>query len=150
MRVFRLVLVLVFGFFLTSIALAGPVDEAKVLFEIYRTLEASFDSRVADLYSDDALISNKRTYPTGKIRELTIPAPKYKDLIRTAMPLAKAKGDYSTYSEITFTEEGTGVRIKAKRFSVLKRYYSPISILVRPDSSGRWVISEELSESQPF
>jgi hypothetical protein len=149
MRIFRLILALVFGFFLTTTA-AGPMDEAKALFESYRTLEARFDPAVADLYADDALISNKRTYPTGKIRELTIPAPKYKDLIRTAMPLAKAKGDYSTYSEITFTEEGAGVRIKAKRFSELKRYYSPISILVRPDSSGRWVILEELSESQPF
>lgn len=65
------------------------------------------------------------------------------------MPLAKAKGDYSTYSEVKFQPDGNAVRISAKRFSVLKKYYSPISLLVAPTPFGAWVIREELSESQP-
>lgn len=129
--------------------LAGPVDDARALFERYKQLEQSFDPSAADLYADDAVIRNKRTYPNGQVRELTMPAPQYKALIRQTMPLAKARGDTSTYSEVTFTVEGPGVRILATRFSNLKKYSSPISLLVAPDDTGQWLIREELSESQP-
>ncbi|MFZ2450269.1 MAG: hypothetical protein WAW36_07110 [Methylovulum miyakonense] len=149
MKLFRVFAIFTLTMFSLS-AFAGNTDEAKLLFERYAAFESAFNSSIVDLYADDAIIQNKRTYPTGQIRELNIPAPEYKNLIKSTMPLAKTRGDYSTYSEITFTEQATGVRIKAKRFSVLKKYYSPISILVAPDSSGHWLIREELSESQPF
>jgi hypothetical protein len=125
------------------------VSVAKKLFESYVRLEHAFDPSVADLYSDDAVIRNKRTYPTGQVREMTLPAAKYKDLLRAAMPLAKQRGDISTYSQISYTIEGDGVRIKADRYSELKKYHSPISILVKPSGAGVWLIFEELSESQP-
>jgi hypothetical protein len=136
------------------IALEGAADDsslvrAKQLFGRYVALEHAFDPTVADLYSDDAVIRNKRTYPTGQVRQLTIPAPKYKELLRASMPLAKARGDTSTYSDVRYVEEGKHVRIAATRFSNLKKYSSPISLLVGPSDAGGWLIYEELSESQP-
>lgn len=130
-------------------ATADDLGKAKQLFKQYVVLEAAYDPAVADLYADNAVIRNKRTYPTGQVRELTLPAAQYKSLIRTAMPLAKARGDYSTYSETSFTQEDLNVRIRATCFSVLKQYSSPISILIGPDASGKWTILEELSESRP-
>ncbi|WP_426339898.1 hypothetical protein ACN9MZ_27090 [Pseudoduganella sp. S-14] len=130
-------------------ASAGPVDEARSLFQQYSSLEAAFNPAVADLYADDALIKNKRTYPTGQTREVAIPAVQYKALVRSAMPLAKTKGDYSTYSQVSYSDEGRGVRIKATRYAVLKKYESPLALLVAPDASGKWLIREEISESQP-
>jgi hypothetical protein len=130
-------------------AFSASIDEAKSVFDRYILLEHAFDPTTADLYADDALIKNKRIYPSGQVRVLTMPALQYKTLIRQAMPLAKVRGDTSSYSQITYTEEGTGVRILAMRFSNLKKYSSPLSILVAPDQSGRWLIREELSESQP-
>jgi hypothetical protein len=112
-------------------------------------LEKAFDAAAADLYADDAVIKNKRTYPNGQVRELTLPAAQYKSLIRQAMPLAKARGDTNSYSDVIFTSEGSGVRIRATRFSNLKKYSSPISLLMTPQPDGRWLIREELSESQP-
>jgi len=128
---------------------AAPLDDAKALFEQFVQLEHAFDPAAADLYADDALIKNKRTYPTGQVRELTMPASKYKTLIRQAMPLAKLRGDTNSYSEISYANEGSMVRIRATRFSNLKNYASPISLLVSPDDNGRWLIREELSESRP-
>jgi hypothetical protein len=125
------------------------IQAARAIFAKYVALEHAFDPAVADLYSDDALIRNKRTYPTGQVREVTLPAPQYKALMRTAMPLAKVRGDTSEYSDCTYMAEVRGVRIKCKRFSNLKKYTSPISLLVAPASTGRWHILEELSESQP-
>lgn len=127
----------------------ASLAKAKELFGRYAALEHAFDPAVADLYADDAVIRNKRTYPTGEVRELTIPAPQYKQLARATMPLAKARGDVSTYSEVRYAVEGEGVRIRAHRFSELKRYDSPLSLLVKPSSSGSWLIHEELSESRP-
>jgi len=128
---------------------AAALDDAKALFEQYVQLEHAFDPAAADLYADDAVIKNKRTYPTGQVRELTMPATTYKTLIRQAMPLAKLRGDTNSYSEISYAKEGSMVRIRATRFSNLKHYASPISLLVSPDDNGRWLIREELSESRP-
>lgn len=84
-------------------ASAAPIDEARSLFQQYSRLEAGFDPAAADLYADDALIRNKRTYPTGQVRELAIPAVQYKALVRNAMPLAKSRGDFSTYSQVSYS-----------------------------------------------
>lgn len=130
-------------------ASANAANDAEALFDRYVKLERAFDPAAADLYADDAVIRNKRTYPNGQVRELTFPAAQYKTLIRQAMPLAKAQGDTNAYSDITFTNEGFGVRIRATRFSNLKKYSSPISLLVAPGKDGRWLIREELSESKP-
>jgi hypothetical protein len=145
---FRIV-VLGFCLLLSVHAGADQLSDATALFARYTSLEAAFDPGIADLYADDALIKNKRIYPTGQTREVVLPASQYKQLLRSVMPLTKARGDYSTYSEVKFQTEGNAVRIFAKRFSVLKKYYSPISLLVAPTPSGAWVIREELSESRP-
>ena len=125
------------------------LEHARALFERYVSLGHAFDPAVADLYSDSAVIRNKRFYPTGQERVLTMPAPQYKALIRQAMPLAKARGDMSTYSEVKYTVERAGVRITATRFSELKRYSSPITLLVGPAEGEAWLILEEFSESRP-
>lgn len=123
------------------------IEKAKELFERYVTLEQAFDPAIANLYSEDAVIRNKRTSPTGEVRETTITASQYKEKARIAMPFAKARGDVYGYSEITYTIEGDGVRITAQRYSERKKSFSPLSIAVRPNSAGEWWIYEELTES---
>jgi hypothetical protein len=153
--VLSILFVLAMASFSPASGVAQPAQDvhsttkAEELFAAYDRLEHEFDPAIADLYADDAVIRNKRTYPTGEVREMTIPASKYKELLRTATPLAKARGDVSTYSNVTYTPEAEGVRIKADRYSELKKYHSPLSLLVKPSASGKWLIYEELSESRP-
>ena len=130
-------------------ATAAAIAEARRLFKRYVALEQAFDPAAADLYADEAVIQNKRKYPDGQVKTMSMPAPKYKALIRSAMPAAKARNDRSTYSDVRYSAEGAGVRITAQRFSELKKYTSPLSMLVKPDARGAWLIFEELSESQP-
>jgi len=139
-----------------SVAVAGqgaPTADARAkaeqLWARYIALEAAFDPALADLYSDDAVIRNRRTYPTGEVREATVPAPQYKALVRQATPLAKARNDVSRYSSCTYAAEGARVRIACARYSALKDYTSPISLLVGPGAASGWLIFEELSESRP-
>ncbi|MCK7595615.1 hypothetical protein [Pseudomarimonas salicorniae] len=124
-------------------------QSAAELFAKYVRLGSSYDASLADLYADTALITNKRTYPHGEVREITIPAPQYKQLIRAAMPMARSRGDMSTYSEVTYMTQGERVRISATRFSELKQYKSPLTLVVGASSTGDWLILEEHSESRP-
>jgi hypothetical protein len=135
--------------FISTGVMADSIKKAEAIFEKYERLEKDFNPAVADLYAENALIKNKRTYPTGQVRELTMPAQQYKQILRQAMPAAKLRGDYSNYTNVNFSVEGPGVRITADRFSVLKQYTSPISLLVAPNVNDEWLIQEEISESQP-
>jgi hypothetical protein len=130
-------------------AATPAIAEARRLFERYVALEQAFDPAAADLYADDAVIQNKRKYPDGQVKTMSMPAKQYKALIRSAMPAAKARNDRSKYTDVRYAAEGAGVRITAQRFSELKKYTSPLSLLVKPDARGAWLIHEELSESQP-
>lgn len=125
------------------------IAQAKALLTRYVDLEHAYDPAAADLYSDDAVITNKRTYPTGEVRELSMPATKYKALIRQMTPVAKARGDRSTYSNCEYEPTAERVRIRCSRYSELKKYTSPLTLVVGPDASGEWRIFEEHSESRP-
>ena len=128
---------------------ADRLAGATRLFTQYVNLEKGYWPAVGDLYADDAVIRNLRRYPTGEVRELSLTAPQYRELLKQAMPLAKARGDRSTYSEVTYIAEGSNVRVTAQRYSELKRHSSPLSLLVGRREDGRWLILEERSESQP-
>ncbi|WP_113962062.1 hypothetical protein [Roseimicrobium gellanilyticum] len=125
------------------------LDDARQCFDRYVALQAAFDPAVADLYSDDAKIQNTRVMPSGEKRVMTLPAPAYKGIIRQVMPVAKERGDTSKYSEVKYAKEGDKVRVTATRYSELKKYSSPLSLLVGPNKDGAWLIHEELSESRP-
>ena len=144
---------LLLGFTSLVAAQGAPSADARAkaeqLWNRYVALEAAFDPAVADLYADDAAIRNRRTYPTGEVREAIVPAAQYKALVRQAIPLAKAQNDTSRYSACTYAAENDRVRIVCSRFSVLKNYTAPISLLVGPGPGGPWLIFEELSESRP-
>ncbi len=132
----------------TTVSKGDAVAKARALFARYVQLEHAFDPAQADLYRDDAVIVNKRIYPNGKTIDTPIPALRYKHYVRTGMAEAKKKGDISTYSNESYAPEGNKVRIKVTRYSVLKKYSSPMSQLVGPDPQGNWVIYEETSESR--
>ena len=127
----------------------GPVDRAKALFARFVQLEQAYDPALADLYADDAVISSKRVYPNGEVKQQTFPPQQYKQLIRQALPLAKARGDRSTYSRCVYEPQGARVRITCYRYSELKNYTSPYTLVVGPGRADEWQIFEERSESRP-
>jgi len=141
------------AFALLAVAGATPAKQpespAQVVFDKYQSLERSFDPALADLYCDSALIRNTRKYPNSQTRTIEIPAAKYKELIRTSLPVAKTSGDYSTYSNVVFAPAGSNVRITATRYSVLKKYSSPMSLLVGSCRGSGWGVLEEIGVSQP-
>lgn len=126
------------------------LKQAQDIFSQYSSFEKAFNPALADLYCDNALIRNTRNYPNGQSRTMEISAPQYKNLIRQSMPLAKLKGDYSTYKNIQHQTTKGGINFTATRHSELKNYDSPISVKIGACSTERVGILEEISVSQPF
>lgn len=129
---------------------ASPQEaKARALFERFVQLNEAFDPAITDLYAETAKISNRRVFPDGSSREMSMPAPSYKTLLRQVLPAAKEQNDLDRYSEVRYTVEGDKVRITATRYSVMKNYSAPHTLLVGADTDGTWRILEESGESRP-
>ncbi|MCD6049824.1 MAG: hypothetical protein K0Q55_1227 [Verrucomicrobia bacterium] len=121
---------------------------ARDFFARYEKLQREFDTAAIDLYADTANIKNTRRMPDGTSRDMALTGAAYKTLLRQVLPTAKARGDTSKYSEVKYQAEGTGIRITATRYSELKKYSSPFSLLIKQQDS-QWLIVGEASESKP-
>ena len=128
----------------------GPEGRARVFFARFLESSHAFDPAVADFYADEARIVSVRKYPHSTERTLQMSGVEYKALLRSAMPLAKARGDTNTYADISYQRQGARVWIRATRYSALKQYSSPYSLLVGLDASGTWLIYEERSVTRPY
>lgn len=136
------------AFSVPSWAQEPGIDAAKQFFAQFVALENTYDPGLADLYADEAFIKTRRSMPMGDPQEITVPAAKYKTLLRQNMPIASAREDRNTYADVTYTPEGSFVRIDARRISERRKTTTPISLLVGPSRGGKWLIYEELSESR--
>ncbi len=126
------------------------IEEAKEFFQNLVKLGEEFDSKLADLYSDEAVIKSKRIYSTGQVKEMEIPVDRYRQMIKMSMPVAKYRGDISKFDNVEYEVKEDGyVKITARRYSVLKDYYSTYYIVIGKDERGQWLIYEEYSETRP-
>ena len=132
----------------SSLAQDSPAPpSAEEFFDRFVTLGRAYDPAVADLYADDATIQSVRRDPDGTLRTLRFIGEPYKRLIRSAMPLARQRGDRDRYSDVSVSSEGPRARIRCTRYNELKRYASPYE-LVLERSGDSWQIIEEYSESR--
>jgi hypothetical protein len=65
------------------------------------------------------------------------------------MPVAKARGEYSTFSNVKYVPEGGNVRVTATRYSELKKYSAPHSVVIGACNGDGWGILDETSETRP-
>lgn len=137
-----------FTLLLSQIAHAG--ESASDFFNRYGQLNGRFDSSVADLYSDAAKIHTLRRYPFGLVRTVVLSGAQWKKVIIATMPLAKAKNDRGSTSNVTISKHGNGYKIKANRYSNIKCYTDTgYYMIVAPDKLGKLQIIEEYTETQP-
>lgn len=107
----------------------------------------NFDPGILSLYDKNAKIQIIRRSQQGD-KTMNLSFAQYRELIISSLPLAKSRGDRSTFSNVTYKAEGQRVRIRAQRYSQLYRNTNPHTLLVGPDATGKWVIFEEVIEAQ--
>lgn len=126
-----------------------PKSTPEQFLQEYIGYEASYDSAVAELYADDAIIQVKRVLPSGDDWTEYIPALHYKAMLRQLMPLARVSKDASEYTllkqEPTKKER---IRLKVRRYDQVGQYTSPLELVIgpNPNKPEQWLIYEERSE----
>lgn len=138
-----------------SVAPAAPafaLDTSVALdfFGTYRRLSASLDEGVADLYSDDARITVRGVYPDGQSSKVSMTGAQLKSVLPRVLREAKFRGDTSEYSNVEASPLGESVKIKADRYSALKKYTDrEYYMVVSEQPDGSIAITEEYSEARP-
>ena len=124
MRVFKIILLILFVLVPIGNAFSqgADVSSAKAFFQDYVEMGENFDVSIANLYLDSATIRNLRKYPNGLTKSMQLTGAQWKGLVTKVMPLAKARGDKTTFSQITISIDGKQAKIKANRFSNLKKF----------------------------
>ena len=131
---------------------AADADEnsVKEFFQEYIGMGENFDTSIADLYLDSAIIRNLRRYPNGSEKSMQLTGVQWKALITKVMPVAKARGDKSTFSHIIISIDGKQAKIKANRYSNIKCYTDTgYFMIIERQSDGKYKIVEEYMETQP-
>lgn len=140
--------------FIILIVLSSAVNAEETprdLFSEYIRLGDAFDPAVVDLYDDSAQILAYRVYPHGLERNMELTGAQWKELVRKVMPMAKAKNDRSTFSNLAITEIEGGFKIKADRYSVRKCYTDTgYYMVVKPAKNGKLAIFKEYLETKPL
>ncbi len=120
---------------------------AEQFFDRFVALGRAYDPAVADLYADDATIQSVQRNADNTVRTLRLIGEPYKRLIRSAMPLARQRGDRDRYSDVSVSAEGPRARIRCTRYNERKRYASPYELVLERNGDS-WQIIEEYSESR--
>lgn len=149
---YQVFLLAIVGSILATSVRAGTVavTEGKKFFEHYVALGERYDPALADLYLDQSRIMSLRRYPTGQTKTLELNGSQWKQLIRAAMPTARARGDRSEFRNVRIEPSGDLVRVQAERYSAIKCYWDKgYYMLIGRHSDGSLRIMEEYSETQP-
>ena len=144
---YRVLLIIIATLFITTHANAE--DKAKSFFFNFIVLGQTFDTKVADLYSDNALIHSHRIYPNGETRKIKLSGAEWKQLVIQVMPLAKEQNGKNIYSNIDITKIKNGFRVTAGRYSTINchkdnSYY----MVIKKDEKGSLLIVEEFKVTQ--
>lgn len=124
--------------------------DARAFFDRYVALESSYDASLADLYADDARITSTRRFRNGSSRTLEMTGRQWKSLIVAALPVARAQGDRSDYTNVRVETLGERIRIRADRYAVRKCYWDRgYSMVIARHGDGDIKILEEDAEMQP-
>ena len=111
-------------------------------------LSKSFNPEAANLYSENAKIDSKRTYPDGKQRKMELQGSQYIQLLKMAMPVAKQRNDISYFRNLTTQFNDGVVIIKCQRYSNIKDYSSPYEIHIKKVGET-FKIVYEYTETKP-
>jgi hypothetical protein len=131
-------------------AAISSIDNPEEFFKQYIELSDNFDLAVGSLYSANAKVHSYRIYPHGLERGMELTGAQWQQLLIKAMPLAKAKNDKSSFTNVAVSEQGKSYKIKADRYSLIKCYQdSGYYMIIAPRSGGGFHIIEEYMQTQP-
>lgn len=116
----------------------SEATKARAVFDEIQEHATEYDPGISSFYADDAVITASRDE-----RAMSLNGAQYAKLVELAMPVAKTRGDRSSFSNIR-VEPVNGVwRIRADRYSHLRCYTDDSYSMDLAQRDGKWVIVAE-------
>lgn len=137
----RILLVMLIA--LAPAAHAGEAEDVREFFIDFVKRTNAFDAGVADLYSSGARIITLRD---GTDR-LEMTGSQWKELLIRTMPIAKKRGDTSTFDDVEVFAQGDGFRVTATRTPAVKCVPDKNYHLDVVHLAGSWRVVEEYTET---
>lgn len=138
------VLILLLG----TMAFADDKQEALNFFNNYVQASNSYSSSILNMYSDNAKIIRQVVKPDGTLVNVPFSINDYRGQLRLSSQIAKIKHYKNYYSDIRATKVANGYKIDAMRKPSLSDYKLKASMVVQKQSSGKWLIVEELMQTK--
>lgn len=125
----------------------AALEKAKAFVDTYISMQRTFDPKLADLFSDKAVIKQHQIDQKGKKAEVTIVTAKYKESLRSNFPKQANIKDsqYIDFTNVEVKPEGDAFRATGRVSSKLWPVSRPFSLLVKQLDGGGWQIVEETS-----
>ena len=131
------------AFALVPVAHADEAEKAREFFGEFVNRANAFDSGIVELYSPNARVITLR----DGSEKLELSGAQWKQLLVRFLPVAKKRGDISTFKDVKVFPHGDGFRISAVRTSAVKCVSDPNYHLDVVRMEERWVIVEEYTET---
>lgn len=140
-----MLLLLIFG--QPCFASQDDINNAKMFIGKFLELSHNYDPALIDMYSDNANIVRKVIHEDGKVEKVIIPTDLYKKSLLFFRLPAKLQGYRNEFINFSYVMEGKNVRATGLRKSNNTNIV-PISFLLGKDSSGKFRILEEITETK--
>lgn len=128
---------------LLTLATAAPESEVRAAFDEYVRLSNAYDPAVAAMYADDAKLVQVRD---GDQR-MEMYGAQWKQALAMALPVAKERGETTTYDKVKVKPQGEGFRVTAVRRTSVKCITDPSYYADFAKVDGQWRIVAEYAES---
>ncbi len=122
---------------------AGEVEDVRAFFDNLVARTNAFDAGIASLYSPDARMITVR----DGTERMEMSGAEWHELATKVMPLAKRRGDTSTYEDVDVVAHGPGFRVTARRIPAVKCVADDNYHLDVVKVDGSWRVTEEYTET---
>lgn len=137
-------LILLFG----TMAFADDRQESLNFFNNYVQASNTYSASVLNMYSGNAKIIRQVVKPDGTLVNVPFSVDAYKSQLRLSSKIAKIRHYKNSYSDIRATKVSNGYKIDAMRKPSSSDYKLKASMVVQKQSSGKWLIVEELMQTK--
>jgi hypothetical protein len=133
----------------TTIVFASSKQEAVEFFNSYVNAANTYSATITDMYSPSAKIIRQVVKPDGTLVNVSTDTATYIKQMKLAQAGAKLKKYKNTYSNVSVTDLGNGsYKISSLRQPSGETYKLKTYMIVKPQSNGKWLITEELMQTK--
>ena len=134
--------------FTCNTVLADDAQDALKFFNNYVAKANSYSPEITTMYSPKAKIIRQVVKPDGGLVNVNTDTATYVKQMRLGQTIAKIRNYKNKYSNVQITKVANGYKISSLRQPMKETYWLKTYMIVQKQSSGKWLIVEELMQTK--